>query len=73
MNLRIATTLAASTLAALALFACPATECADGEQRCDGEMIQTCEEGAWGAAEACEGTMNCMAMDSGVEHCMEAM
>jgi len=73
MNLRMILTLAASGLAALALFACPASECTDGEERCDGMMIQTCENGTWGEAEECEGTMSCMTMDSGVEHCMEGM
>jgi hypothetical protein len=53
--------------------ACPASECEDGEQRCNGEMVETCASGSWGAAEYCPAGEGCMTMDSGIEHCMGSM
>ncbi len=67
------TRLLALALFALALLpACPPTgeACSEeGEQRCEGEMISTCEDGAWSEAVEC-GAGACMVMDSGLEHCM---
>ena len=59
--------------AALAVTACPAAQCEDGEQQCSGDQVQTCADGQWGEATDCDAGQACMTMDSGVEHCMESM
>jgi len=75
MNPRIWIAMVMLTLGAFVVTgsACPADECEDGEERCNGEQIESCTGGSWGEAEDCDAGMACMTMDSGVEHCMGSM
>jgi hypothetical protein len=70
-NAFLALTLVLLGAATVLLPACAAAECEDGEQQCSGTQIQTCVDGAWGAATDCDGMMECMTMDDGVQHCMD--
>ncbi len=54
------------------LAACPPSGEAceeDGEQRCEDDLISTCEGGTWGEAVEC-GAGACMTMTDGLQHCM---
>ncbi len=73
--IRLTSTLAAAFLLALTISGCPTeADCTDGDHQCDGDQIQTCVDGEWGAAEECTETgETCMAMDDGTQHCMGSM
>ena len=62
--------LAIASLFVFAATGCPAPECEDDEQQCDGDLIQTCVDGTWGDAEECPAMESCMEMESGLQHCM---
>ena len=64
-------TLRLLSLAALSLcfVGCPVAECVEDAERCEGEMVQHCHDGAWAEAEECADGMTCQAMGDD-EHCM---
>ena len=61
-------------LLSLLLVGCPPAGDAcseEGEQECVGDEIRTCNDGSWSEPTTCDAGSSCMAMESGLEHCME--
>ena len=61
-------------VSALLLFgfvvnACTTATCEEDETQCSGEQVQTCVDGVWSDATACDAGLTCQPMGD-VEHCM---